>query len=82
MEGQSNPLLVPSVMKTHIPLTDDPAQPEEGLLQRYRERIEKLSQQDRVSKFCTDAGFLTTVEVGQYFMTKDTEEFSQFSGPS
>ena len=27
--GQSNPLFVPSVMKTHIPLTDDPAQ-EEG----------------------------------------------------
>ena len=25
-----------------------------------------------MSKFCTDAGFLTTVEVGQYFMTKDT----------
>ena len=24
--GQSNPLFVPSVMKTHIPLTDDPAQ--------------------------------------------------------
>ena len=32
-----------------------------------------------VSKFWTDAGFLTTVEVGQYFMTKDTEEFSQFT---
>ena len=62
--GQSNPLFVPSVMKTHIPLTDDPAQ-EEDLLQRYQERIEKLSQQDRVIKFCTDAGFLTTVEVGQ-----------------
>ena len=76
--GQSNPLFVPSVMKTHIPLTDDPAQ-EEDLLQRYQERIEKLSQQDRVIKFCTDAGFLTTVEVGQYFMTKDTEEFSQFT---
>ena len=30
-------------------------------------------------EFCTDAGFLTTVEVGQYFMTKDTEEFSQFT---
>ena len=42
----------------------------EFLLQRYGERIEKLSQQDRLSKFCTDAGFLTTVEVGQYFMTK------------
>ena len=55
VEGQSNPSFVPSVMKTHIHLTDDPAQ-EEDLLQRYRERIEKLSQQDRVSKFCTDAG--------------------------
>ena len=78
MAGQSNPLFVPSVMKTHIPLTDDPAQ-EEDLLQRYQERIEKLSPQDRLSKFCMDAGFLTTVEVGKYFMTKDTEEFSQFT---
>ena len=79
VEGQSNPLFVRSVMKTHIPLTDDPAQQEEDLLQRYKERIEKLSQQDRVTKFCTDAGFLTKVEVGQYFMTKDTEEFSHFT---
>ena len=78
VEGQSNPSLVPSVIKTNMPLNDDPAH-EEFLLQRYRERIEKLSQQDRLSKFCTDAGFLTTVEVGQYFMTKDTEEFSQFT---
>ena len=70
--GQSNTLFVPSVMKTHIPLTDDPTQ-EEDLLQRFQEPIEKSSQQDRVIKFCTDAGFLTTVEVGQYFMTKDTE---------
>ena len=64
VEGQSKPLFVPSVMKTNILLTDDLAQ-EEDLLQRYRERIEKLSQQDRLSKCCTDAGFLTTVEVGQ-----------------
>ena len=76
MAGQSNPLFVPSVMKTHTPLTDDPAQ-EEDL--RFQERIQKLSQQDRVIKFCTDAGFRTTVGVGQYFMTKDTEEFTQFT---
>ena len=25
-----------------------------------------------------DAGFLTVAEIGQYFMTKDTAEFSQF----
>ena len=36
----------------------------------YQERVERLSQQNRVIKFCTDAGFLTTVDVGQYFMTK------------
>ena len=57
-------------------MTDDPAQ--EDLLQKYQERFEMLSQQDRVIKFCTDAGFLT-VEVGQYFMTKDTAELSQFT---
>ena len=75
---QSDPLFLPSVMKIHTLLTDDPAQ-EEDLLQRYQERVERLSQQDRVIKFCTDAGFLTVVEIGQYFMTKDTEEFSQFT---
>ena len=47
-------------------------------LQQYGERIEKLSQQDKLSKFCLDAGFLNVVEIGQYFMTKDTAEFSQF----
>ena len=31
---------------------------------------ELLSQRDRVIKICIDAGFPTTVEVGQYFMTK------------
>ena len=62
LAGQSDPLCVPSVMKTHAPLNDDPAQ-EEDLLQRYQERVEKLSQQDRVIKISTDAGFLTTVDV-------------------
>ena len=78
MVGQSSSLFVPSVIKTNILLNDDLAH-KEFLLQRYRKQIEKLSQQDRGSKFCTDAGFLTTVEVGQYFMTKDTEKFSQFT---
>ena len=47
MVGKSDPLSVPtSVMKTPTPLTDDPAQ--EDLLQTYQERVERLSQQDRV----------------------------------
>ena len=77
---QSDPLLVPSVMKKNIHLTDDPVQ-EEDLLQEYQERVERLSQQNRVIKICTDAGFLTSVDVGQYFKTKDTEEFRQFTEP-
>ena len=56
---------------------DDPAK--EDRLQKYQERVERLSQQNHVIKFCTDAGFLTTVDVGQYFVTKDTDEFSQFA---
>ena len=69
---QSNPLFLPIVMKRHIPSIDDLAQ-EEDFLQRKREQIQKLSQQERVSKICTDAGFLNVVEIGQYFMTKVTE---------
>ena len=60
-----------SVMKTPTPSTDDPAQVD--LLQKYQERVERLSQQNRVIKFCTDAGLLTIVEVEQ------SEEFSQFT---
>ena len=56
-----------------------PAQ--ENILQKYKERMERLSQQNRVIKICTDAGFLKTVEVGQYIMTKDTDEFSQITEP-
>ena len=79
MAGQSDPLFVPtsSVMKTLTLSTDDPSQAD--LLQKYQERVERLPQQNRVIKICADAGFLTTVDVGQYFMTLDTEEFSQFT---
>ena len=38
---------------------------QEDLLQMYQELVERLSQQNRVIKLCTDAGFLTTVDVGQ-----------------
>ena len=48
------------------------------LLPQYGEGIEKLSQQDKLSKFCMEAGFLNIVEIGQYFMTKDTADLSQF----
>ena len=63
-----------SDIKTEVPLVNDDPAYQNFLLQQYEERIERLSQQDKVSKFCMDAGFLSVVEIGQYFMTKDTGE--------
>ena len=42
------------------------------------ESDDPLSQQDKLIKICMDAGFLSVVENGQYFMTKDTEDLTQF----
>ena len=71
MIGQS---IVLSEIKTEVPLENDDPANENFVLQRYEERIEKLSQQDKLRKFCVDAGLLSIVEMGQYFMTKDTGE--------
>ena len=68
-----------SAIKTEVSLeSDDPAY-QNFLFQQNEERIEKLSQQDKLSKFCMDAGFLSVVENGQYFMTKDTGDLTQFN---
>ena len=77
--GQSSSSFVPSVIKTNVPLESDDRAYKDLVLHKYGERIEKLLQQDKLSKFCMDAGFLTTDDVGQYFMTKDTDEVSQFT---
>ena len=76
--GQSSSSLVLSVIKTEVPLDNDDPAYQNFLLQQYGERIGKLSQQDKLRKFCMDAGFLNVVENGQYFMTKDTADLSQF----
>ena len=69
--GQS---IVLSEIKAEVPLENDIPSHQNLLLQRYEERIKLLSQKNKVSKFCMDAGFIHVVEIGQYFMTKDTEE--------
>ena len=60
------------MIKSNLPLNNDDQAHKDLLLQKYGERIEKLSQQDILSKICMDARFLNVVEIGQYFMTKDT----------
>ena len=58
-------------IKAEVSLENDIPAHQNLLLQRYEERIKMLSQENKVSKFCMDAGFIHFVEVGQYFMTKD-----------
>ena len=74
--GQS---IVLSAIKTEVSLESDEPAYQNFLFQQCEERIEKLSQQDELSKFCMDAGFLSVVENGQNFMTKDTGELTQFN---
>ena len=81
LAGQSDPLFEPASLLMKTPTLSTQVLAQKGLLQEYQERVDRLSEQNRVIVFCTDAGFLTTVEVGEYFMTKDTEEFSQFTEP-
>ena len=74
LSGQSDPLFEPAniLIMTPRPLIE---------ILAYKERVEGLSQKVRVIKTWIDAGFLKTVEVGQYFMTKRTDEFSQLTEP-
>ena len=69
--GQS---IVFSEIKAEVPLENHHPSHQNLLLQRFEERIEMLSQEDEVSKFCMDAGLINVVEIGQNFMTNDTEE--------
>ena len=78
---QSDPLFAPANLLIMTPRPSIEILAQEILLQKYKERVESLPQQDRLIKICIDAGFLKTVAVGQYFMTKHTDEFSQFTEP-
>ena len=46
----------------------------------HKERLQNPSNEEQLTKLCTDAGFVKTVAPGQFFMTKNDEEFSEFDG--
>ena len=46
--------------------------------QQYIQQVESLSLENKVSRFCMEARFMRIVEVGQYFMTKDTGSLKHF----
>ena len=65
-------------IKAEVPLQNENSSNHQILWQQYIERIESLSPESKVSRFCMEAGFVRVVEVRQYFMTKDTGDFRQF----
>ena len=73
--GQS---IVLGEIQAETPLQNENYSNHQILWQQYMERIESLSPESKVSRFCMEAGFMHVVEVGQYFMTKDTGDFRQF----
>ena len=75
LKGQS---IVLGEIKAEVPLQNENPLNHQILWQQYIERIESLSPESKVSRFCMEAGFMRIVEVGQYFITKDTGDCRQF----
>ena len=67
--GQS---IILGEIKAEVLLHNENPMNDQFLWQQYIERIESLSPESKVSRFCKEAGFMRVVEVGQYLVTKDT----------
>ena len=73
--GQS---IVLGEIKAELPLQNEDSMNDQILWQQYIQQIESLSPENKVSRFCKEARFMRVVEVGQYFVTKDTGSLRQF----
>ena len=65
-------------VKAEAPLQNENPMNDQIIWQQYVQQVESLSLESKVSKFCKEAGFMRVVEVGQYFVTKDTGILTQF----
>ena len=65
--GQS---IVLGEIKAEVPLQNEDSMNDQILWQQYIQQVESLSPENKVSRFCKEAGFMRVVEVGQYFVTK------------
>ena len=64
--GQS---IVLGEVKAEAPLQNENPMNDQIIWQQYIQQVESLSPENRLSKFCKEAGFMRVVEVGQYFVT-------------
>ena len=70
--GQS---LVLGEVKAEVPAHDEGPRDAQIVLQQYTQQVESLSPENRLSKFCKEGGYMSVVEVGQYFVTRNATEF-------
>ena len=73
--GQS---IVLGEVKAEVPVHDEDPRNDHIILQKYFQQVKSLSPENKLSKFCEEAGFMRVVGVGQYFVTKDTGCLTQF----
>ena len=78
---QSETLFEPAKFLIMTPRPSIEILAQEKLLQVQRTSGKAFTTRSSVKKIVLMQGFLRTVEVGQYFMTKDTDEFSHFTEP-
>ena len=64
-------------VKAEVPVHDEESRDDQIIWQQYIQQVESLSPENKLSKFCEEAGFMRVVEVGQYFVTRDAGEFKQ-----
>ena len=60
-----------------VPVHDEDPRNDQIVWQQYIQQVESLSPENKLSKFCKEAGFMRVVEVGQCFVAKDAGEFKQ-----
>ena len=66
--GQS---IVLGEVKAEAPLHNENPMNDLIIWQQYIQQVESLSPENKVSKFCEEAGFMRVVEVGQYFRDQE-----------
>ena len=73
--GQS---IVLGEIKAEVPLQNENTMNDQIIWQQYIQQIGSLSPESKVSRFSMEAKFVRVVEVGQYFVNKDTGSLKQF----
>ena len=71
LEGQS---IVLGKVKAEAPAREE-LEDAKIILQKHFQQVNSLSPENRLSKFCKEARFMSVVEVGQYVVTRNASEF-------